>query len=64
MMEFQTCVYWWLYTKKFGQHRCEILPTEREYDNLVDCYAVAMKKDSSDYDPSGVKAHLEVILLS
>ena len=29
------------------------VPTEREFCNFVDCYAVAVKKDSSGYVPSG-----------
>ena len=34
-------------------HFGEELPTEREFVNFVDHYAVAMKKDSSYYVPSG-----------
>ena len=41
------------YAKKLGLHFGEELPTEREFGNFVDHYAVAMKKDSSDYVPSG-----------
>ena len=29
------------------------LPTEREFGNFVDHYTIAVKKDSSDYVPSG-----------
>ena len=44
-----------------GCYRCievctafwEKLPTKREFGNFVDRYAVAMKKDSSGYVPSG-----------
>ena len=39
------------------------LPTEREFGNFVDHYAVAVKKDSTDNVPS-LKACLEVILLT
>ena len=42
-----------IYTKKLGLYFGEELPTEREFGNFVDCYAVAVKKDSSDYVPSG-----------
>ena len=41
------------YTKKFGLNFAKELPTKREFSNFVDHYAVAMKKDSSDYAPSG-----------
>ena len=41
------------YTKKFVLHFGKELPTEREFGNFVDHYAVAVKKDSSDYVPSG-----------
>ena len=34
-------------------HFGEELPTEREFGNFIDRYAVAMKKDSSGYVPSG-----------
>ena len=43
------------YAKKLGLHFGEELPTEREFGNFVDCYTVAVKKDSSDYVPSGFK---------
>ena len=36
-------------------HFGEELPTEREFSNFVDRYAVAMKTDSSGYVPSGFK---------
>ena len=39
------------YAKKLGLHFGEELPTEREFGNFVDRYAVAVKKDSSDYVP-------------
>ena len=39
--------------KKLGLHFGEELPTEREFGNFVDCYAVAVKKDSSVYVPLG-----------
>ena len=47
------------YTKKFGLHFAKELPTVREFGNFVDCYAVAVKKDSSDNDPSGFKSLFE-----
>ena len=43
------------YAKKFVLHFVKELPTEREFGNFVDCYAVAVKEDSSDYVPSGFK---------
>ena len=39
--------------KKLGLHFGKELATEREFSNFVDCYAVAIKKDSIDYVPSG-----------
>ena len=41
------------YAKKLGLHFVKELPAEREFGNFVDSYAVAMKKDSSHYVPSG-----------
>ena len=43
------------YAKRFVLHFGKELPTEREFGNFVDYYAVAVKKDSSDYVPSGFK---------
>ena len=42
-----------MYVYRFVLHFGKELPTEREFGNFVDRYAVAMKKDSSDYVPSG-----------
>ena len=39
--------------QRFVLHFGEELPTEREFSNFVDRYAVAMKIDSSGYVPSG-----------
>ena len=47
------------YANKLGLHFGEELLTEREFVNFVDCYAVAMKKDSSYYVPSGFEYLLE-----
>ena len=55
-MEFQvdSCVLvFTTHAKKLGLHFGKELPTEREFGNFVDCYAVAVKKDSNDYVPSG-----------
>ena len=41
------------YAQRFVLHFGEELPTEREFGNFVNRYAVAMKKDSSGYVPSG-----------
>ena len=38
--------------EKLGLHFGEALPTEREFGNFVDHYAVAVKNDSSDDVPS------------
>ena len=38
---------------EFVLHFGEELPTEREFGKFVDHYAVAVKKDSSGYVPSG-----------
>ena len=43
------------YEKKLGLYFGKELPTEREFDNFVDHYAVAMKNDSSDNVPSRFK---------
>ena len=43
------------YAKKFGLHFDKGLPTEEEFGNFVDHYAVAVKKDSSGYVTSGFK---------
>ena len=40
------------YEKKPGLHFGKELPIEREFGNVVDHYAVAVKKDSSDDVPS------------
>ena len=40
------------YEKKLGMHFGKELPTEREFGNFVDNYAVAVKNDSSDDIPS------------
>ena len=40
------------YEKKLGLHFGKELPTEREFGNFVDHYAVAMKNDSSDDVPT------------
>ena len=37
------------YVLHFGKE----LPTEREFGNFIDRYAVAVRKDSSSYVPSG-----------
>ena len=47
------------YANKLGLHFDKELPTEREFVNFVDCYAVAMKKDSSYYVPSRFEYLLE-----
>ena len=39
------------YDKKLGLHFGKELPTEREFGNFVDHYAVAMKNGSSDDVP-------------
>ena len=39
--------------QRFVLHFGKELPTEREFGNFVNHYAVAMKKDSSGYVPSG-----------
>ena len=39
------------YEKKLGLHFGEESPTEREFNNFVDHYAVAVKNDSSDDVP-------------
>ena len=41
------------YAKKLGLHFGKELLTEREFGNFVDCYTVAVMKDSTDYVPSG-----------
>ena len=38
-----------------GCYRCIELPTEKEFGNFIDRYAVAVKKDFSGYFPSGFK---------
>ena len=39
----------WRFLLHFGKE----LPTEREFSNFIDHYAVAVKKDSRAYVPSG-----------
>ena len=51
------------YAKKLGLHFGKELPTEREFGNFVDRYAVVVKKDSNDYVSSGFKTRSEMILL-
>ena len=46
------------YAKKLGLHFFEELPSEGEFDNFVDHYAVAVKNDSSDDVPSGFENSL------
>ena len=41
------------YAYKFVLHFGKELHTEREFGNFVDHYAVAVKKNLSDYVPSG-----------
>ena len=41
--------------QRFVLHFGEQLPTEREFSNFVDRYAIAVKEDSSDDVPSGFK---------
>ena len=45
-------------------HFGEELLTEREFSNFIDCYAMAVKKDSSGYVPSGFETRSEVITLA
>ena len=52
------------FEKKLGLHFGEELPTEREFGNFVDHYAVAVKNDSShDVPLRYMKTHSEVICL-
>ena len=54
------CVLWLLHIQRsFGQHFGKELPTEREFGNFIDYYAVAVKKDSSDYAPLRFKNSFE-----
>ena len=39
--------------QRFVLHFGKELPTEKEFGNFIDRYAVAVKKDSSGYVPSG-----------
>ena len=41
------------YASRIVLHFGKELPTETEFGNFVDRYTVAVKKDSSDYLPSG-----------
>ena len=41
------------YAQRFVLHFGKELPIEREFSNFVDCYTVAVKKDFSNYVPSG-----------
>ena len=47
-MEFHIAYIWRCLDCSFGKE----LPSEREFSNVADCYAVVMKKDSSDNVPS------------
>ena len=48
------------YAKKLGLHFGEELPTEREFGNLVYRYNLSVKKDSSNYVPSGFENSLRI----
>ena len=48
-MEFHIAYIWRSLDCSFSKE----LPSEIEFSNVVDCYTVAMKKDSSDNIPSG-----------
>ena len=43
------------YLQWFVLHFSKELPTEREFGDFVDHYAIAVKKDSSGYVPSGLE---------
>ena len=51
-----------VHTKTFGLHFGKELPTEREFSNFVDRYAVVMKTDFSNYVPSGFESSEAVLL--
>ena len=48
----------------FVLHFGEELPTERDFGNFIDRYAVAVKKDFSGYFPQDLKTRSEVIMLA
>ena len=50
--------------QRFVLHFSEELPTEREFHNLIDRYAAAVRKDSSGYVPQDLKTRSEVIMLA
>ena len=52
------------YAKKLGLHFGEELPTEREFSNFVDRYAIAVKKIPVIMFSLDLKTHSEVIMLA
>ena len=48
----------------FVLHFGKELPTERDFGNFIDRYAVAVKKDFSGYFPQDLKTRSEVIMLA